>query len=99
MADNKKELSNIEFSKDAADYDQSKRYETLRESYPTIVAEALSSPFVAMLDIGCGTGALLSMIREKTTPCPTLRYRFIRGNDKGRQSEAWEGRRPASLRL
>ena len=65
MADNKKELSNIEFSKDAADYDQSKRYETLRESYPTIVAEALSSPFAAMLDIGCGTGALLSMIQEK----------------------------------
>ncbi|MGA2477262.1 MAG: class I SAM-dependent methyltransferase [Spirochaetia bacterium] len=65
MADNKKELSNIEFSKDAAHYDQSKRYETLRKSYPTIVAEALSSPFAAMLDIGCGTGALLQMIQEK----------------------------------
>ena len=65
MADIKKELSKIEFSKDAADYDQSKRYESLRESYPAIVAEALSSPFGAMLDIGCGTGALLQMIQEK----------------------------------
>jgi len=65
MTTNKKELSNINFSKDAADYDQSKRYETLRDSYPTIVAQALSDPFGAVLDIGCGTGALLSMIRER----------------------------------
>ena len=65
MADNKKELSNIEFSKDAADYDQSKRYDSLRETYPAIVDEALGSPFGAILDIGCGTGALLKMVREK----------------------------------
>jgi ubiquinone/menaquinone biosynthesis C-methylase UbiE len=65
MADIKKELSKIEFNKDAAGYDQNKRYESLRESYPAIVAEALSSPFGAMLDIGCGTGALLQMIKEK----------------------------------
>lgn len=65
MTDDKKELSNIEFSKDAAGYDQSKRYDSLRESYPAIVAEALSSPFGTMLDIGCGTGALLQMVQEK----------------------------------
>jgi ubiquinone/menaquinone biosynthesis C-methylase UbiE len=65
MADDKKELSNIEFSKDAADYDQSKRYDSLRETYPAIVTEAVSSPFAAILDIGCGTGALLRMIQEK----------------------------------
>ena len=65
MADDKKELSNIEFSKDAADYDQSKRYESLRETYPAIVDEALSFPFEAILDIGCGTGALLQMIQQK----------------------------------
>lgn len=65
MRDDKKELSNIEFSKDAADYDQSKRYDSLRETYPAIVAEAVSSPFGAILDIGCGTGALLQMIQVK----------------------------------
>jgi ubiquinone/menaquinone biosynthesis C-methylase UbiE len=65
MANNKKELSNIEFSKDAADYDQSRRYESLRDTYPAIVAEAVSFPFGTMLDIGCGTGALLQMIQER----------------------------------
>ena len=65
MTDNKKELSNIEFSKDAPDYDQSRRYDSLRETYPAIVAEAVSSPFGAILDIGCGTGALLRMVQEK----------------------------------
>ena len=64
MKNDKKTLSNIEFSKDAADYDQSRRYSSLRESYPKIVAEALSQPFKTVLDIGCGTGALLMMIHE-----------------------------------
>ena len=61
----KKTLSNIEFSKDAADYDQSRRYSSLKKSYPKIVAEALSKPFKKVLDIGCGTGALLMMIHER----------------------------------
>ena len=61
----KKTLSNIEFSKDAADYDQSRRYSSLRESYPKIIAEALSQPFKKVLDIGRGTGALLMMIHER----------------------------------
>jgi ubiquinone/menaquinone biosynthesis C-methylase UbiE len=64
LKNDKKTLSNIEFSKDAADYDQSRRYSSLRESYPKIVAEALSQPFKTVLDIGCGTGALLMMIHE-----------------------------------
>ena len=64
MKNDKKTLSNIEFSKDAADYDQSRRYSSLRESYPKIVAEALSQPFKTVLDIGCGTGALMMMIHE-----------------------------------
>ncbi len=64
MKNDKKTLSNIEFSKDAANYDQSRRYSSLRESYPKIVAEALSQPFKTVLDIGCGTGALMMMIHE-----------------------------------
>ena len=65
LKNDKKTLSNIEFSKDAADYDQSRRYSSLRESYPKIVAAALSQQFKTVLDIGCGTGALLMMIHER----------------------------------
>jgi ubiquinone/menaquinone biosynthesis C-methylase UbiE len=65
LKNDKKTLSNIEFSKDAADYDQSRRYSSLRGSYPKIVAEALSQPFKTVLDIGCGTGALLMMIHDR----------------------------------
>ena len=65
MTNDKKQLSNTNFSKDAADYDQSSRYATLRVSYPAIADEALNKPFQTVLDIGCGTGALLQMIQEK----------------------------------
>jgi ubiquinone/menaquinone biosynthesis C-methylase UbiE len=65
LKNDKKTLSNIEFSKDAADYDESRRYSSLRESYPKIVAEALSQPFKTVLDIGCGTGALLMTIHQR----------------------------------
>ena len=65
MTNDKKRLSNIAFSKDAPDYDRSPKYSTLRESYPKIRNEALVKPFRTVLDIGCGTGALLRMIREK----------------------------------
>jgi len=64
MADSRKELSNIAFSRDAATYDQSSRYEPLRRCYPAIAAEAGSVPSQAILDVGCGTGALLSLIRQ-----------------------------------
>jgi ubiquinone/menaquinone biosynthesis C-methylase UbiE len=64
LKNDKKTLSNIEFNKDAADYDQSRRYSSLRESYPKIVAEALNQPFKTVLDIGCGTGALMMLIHD-----------------------------------
>ena len=64
MQNDKKQLSNIAFSKDAAGYDESKRYASLRQVYPKIVAEVLTEPFKNVLDVGCGTGALLSQIQE-----------------------------------
>jgi ubiquinone/menaquinone biosynthesis C-methylase UbiE len=65
MASNKKELSNIAFSRDAAGYDESPKYAPLKACYPAIVTEAFTSPFSTILDVGCGTGTLLSMIRER----------------------------------
>ena len=65
MKNDNKALSNIEFSKDAADYDQSRRYAPLRAVYSKIVDEALSQPFTSVLDVGCGTGALMLMIQER----------------------------------
>ena len=65
MKKDKKTLSTLEFGKDAADYDSSRRYSSLRDSYPRIVEEAVAQPFTAMADIGCGTGALLMMIHDR----------------------------------
>jgi len=65
MTNDKKQLSNINFSRDAADYDQSRKYATLRASYPIIAGEALEKPFRTVLDVGCGTGALLRMIQDR----------------------------------
>lgn len=65
MRNNNKELSRAAFTREAVDYDQSPRYSPLRASYPAIVAEILRYPFRSILDVGCGTGALLSMIHEQ----------------------------------
>ena len=67
MADNKKELSpgRSSLARMRRTMTNPRDMKSLRESYSAIVAEALSSPFGAMLDIGCGTGALLKMIQGK----------------------------------
>ena len=65
MTDNKKDLSKAAFGRDASTYDQSSRYAPLRALYPRIAAEALRLPFSSILDVGCGTGGLLSEIRSR----------------------------------
>ncbi len=67
MTHDKKRLSDLHFSKEAAEYDRSQRYAPLRAVHPRIAEEALSEPFRTVLDIGCGTGALLRIIQEKGT--------------------------------
>ena len=73
----RKTLSKAAFSRDAPTYDQSLRYSTVRAGYQQIVAEALRQPFQSVLDIGCGTGALLSLIHEPEQDGQALRYRPV----------------------
>ncbi len=53
------------FDKDAMDYDKSLKYAVVRSKYHYVVDEALRFQFLSWLDVGCGTGALLSMIAEQ----------------------------------
>jgi ubiquinone/menaquinone biosynthesis C-methylase UbiE len=67
VKNDRKELSKAEFDRDALQYDQTSKYAPLRQSYQRIANEALERPFRAWLDIGCGTGSLLQMIRQLDT--------------------------------
>ena len=64
MNSDKKALSKAVFDKDAATYDHSSKYPFLKE-HSRVAEEGLKHPFLTMLDVGCGTGSLLSMIHEK----------------------------------
>ena len=65
MKTDRKELSRQSFDKVAATYDQSGTYASLRAKYQSIAEETLRHNFDNCLDIGCGTGALLSMIARE----------------------------------
>ncbi|MGA2612233.1 MAG: class I SAM-dependent methyltransferase [Spirochaetia bacterium] len=65
MKHDQKKLSNTHFDKDATEYDKSAKYAPVRARYPYIVDEALRYQFQSWLDVGCGTGALLSMVAEQ----------------------------------
>ena len=65
MTTDKRELSKVGFDRDAGGYDQSPKYAALRSSYGKIADEALRGRFNTWLDVGCGTGALLALIRER----------------------------------
>ena len=60
-----KALSKANFDKAAVDYDQSERFELVRSRYQFVVDEILKHQFKSWLDVGCGTGALLSVIAEQ----------------------------------
>jgi ubiquinone/menaquinone biosynthesis C-methylase UbiE len=62
----RKEQSRLSFDRDAATYDTSRTYASLRARYQLVVDETLRHNFGNCLDIGCGMGELLSMIvRER----------------------------------
>ena len=64
-----KELTINEFSKAADIYetDQAGIYEICKEDYPYISAELEKEDFNDLLDCGCGTGPMISLLYEKDT--------------------------------
>lgn len=68
-----KQLSIREFTEVARAYDSDHAgiYEMCRDDYPQMLAELEKEPFDAVLDVGCGTGAVLALLHEKY---PDRRY-------------------------
>ena len=68
-----KQLSIKEFTEAARAYDSDHAgiYEMCRDDYPQMLAELEKEPFDAVLDVGCGTGAVLALLHEKY---PDRRY-------------------------
>lgn len=62
-----KRLSISEFTKVADRYegDHSGIYKMCRQDYPDILAELEKEPFTDLLDAGCGTAPMLSLLTEK----------------------------------
>lgn len=62
-----KELSVKEFDNAAEkfDGDDSGIYNMCRKDYPDILEELEKEPFQDMLDAGCGTGAVIALLKEK----------------------------------
>lgn len=65
MINDTKALFRERFDRDASQYDRSPRYAWVRATYPFIVNEALKYEFQTCLDIGCGTGNLLSRLGKE----------------------------------
>jgi len=65
-SDEYKELSLREFDKAAEHFDDNSPsvYNICRNDYPDIIAELKKEDWESLLDAGCGTGALMSLIRK-----------------------------------
>ena len=62
-----KELTVKEFTKAAGMYESEHAgiYEMCREDYPYIAGELEKEPYTDLLDCGCGTGPMISLLYEK----------------------------------
>lgn len=62
-----KEYSQQEFNRAAEKFDDNDPsiYNMCRKDYPDILEELEKEPFADVLDAGCGTGAVLSLLHEK----------------------------------
>ena len=72
-ADDYKRLSIKEFSKAAKIYESGHAgiYEMCKDDYPQMLEELEREPFASVLDVGCGTGAVIELLHEKH---PNARY-------------------------
>lgn len=66
-ADDYKQLSIKEFTEAAQIYesDHAGIYEMCKDDYPQMLAELELEPFEDVLDVGCGTGAVLELLHEQ----------------------------------
>lgn len=66
-ADDYKQLSIKEFTEAARIYesDHAGIYEMCKDDYPQMLAELELEPFEDVLDVGCGTGAVLELLHER----------------------------------
>ena len=66
-ADEYKQLSIREFTKAAKVYESGHAgiYEMCKDDYPQMLAELEHEPFADVLDVGCGTGAVIELLHEK----------------------------------
>ena len=66
-AEQYKELTIREFTRAADQYETSHAgiYEMCREDYPYIAEELAKEEYTDLLDCGCGTGAIISILYEK----------------------------------
>ena len=66
-ADDYKQLSIKEFTEAARIYesDHAGIYEMCKDDYPQMLAELELEPFEDVLDVGCGTGAVLELLHEQ----------------------------------
>ena len=65
-AESYKQLSIHEFTKAAKNYESGKAgiYKMCRKDYPPILAEIRTEPFETLLDAGCGTAPMVSLLSE-----------------------------------
>lgn len=76
-----KKLSLREFDQAAAKFDDNDPsvYNMCRKDYSDVLAEVISEPFSDLLDAGCGTGAMLGMLKKD---CPDKNYTGIDLSEK-----------------
>ena len=66
-AEQLKQMSVLEFTEAARVYESGHAgiYEICKDDYPQMLAELEREPFADVLDVGCGTGAVIELLHEK----------------------------------
>jgi len=62
---NYKKKSKRHFNKQAAIYAQTWDGQYCRQMYDTVLAKIRQYPFISLLDVGCGSGAMLTMLKKE----------------------------------